>query len=97
MPSEAVRKAARLHLVVAGGHDIEAPTGLDYRLREARALAAREEALLAHELERRLAHRHAAHTGHRLVGAQQHLHLVVERDGERITHDRRAVLAARAL
>src|SRR6202140_3540534 len=42
MASEAVRKAPRLHLVVAGGGRIEATTGFDDRLVEHRPIAACE-------------------------------------------------------
>jgi hypothetical protein len=79
------RKAARLDVVVAGGGRVHTAPGLDDDLVDQRSLAVREEAMLAHELEGRLVGGHPGHRGHRLVGPDQQIHLLLEADLEGIT------------
>ena len=93
MASEAVRKAPRLHLIVAGGGGVEASTGFDDRLVEQRPLAAGEMPHLANEFERALADPDLGKMRHGQVGSHQQVDLVVEGDPEGVANHRRPVLA----
>src|SRR5437879_2148648 len=77
MASEAVREAAHLQLVLAGGRGVHATAGFDDGLMERHTFAAGKESMLADEFERALANAYLRHPGHAGVRLHQQLQLGV--------------------
>ncbi len=91
VPPEAVGMAAHLHLVGARRRGVHAAPGLPDELLDPGALRAREVTVLPDELERGPMAGDPRHGRHRLVGADEQVHLLLEADLERVSPLRRDI------